>query len=257
MFIRAVVLEVDGIKIIGRLYLPDGQIPFPTVCICHGIPATHPDPHDEGYRPLAESICSLGFAVFTFNFRGTGDSGGNLDILGWTRDLKAVVDYLCTLQEVDRSYLALLGFSGGAAVSIYEAAQDSRPSHIIACACPAEFARFKQSDSPQSFIDHFRSIGAIRDGDFPESIEEWLDGFEIITPSRYVALIAPRPLLLVYGSCDDMVETSHVYKLYNAAGEPKQVVIVDGAEHKLRTSDRAMDIVINWLKSQYQQRFAK
>ncbi len=249
MRFKPVILDVDGLNIVGQLYLPAGEMPYPAVCVCHGIPAGIPDPNSRGYPLLAEQICRQGFAVLIFNFRGTGDSGGNLDILGWTRDLKAVIDYLCALPEVDKSRLSLLGFSGGAAVSIYVASQDNRASSVVACACPAEFTFFTKVDEPQSVIDHFRSIGAIRDNDFPHSAQEWLGGFELVSPIDYVAGISPRPLLLVHGSRDETVGVSDAHKLYTRAGEPKQLVIVDGAEHRLRQNDRAMAIVLGWLKS--------
>ena len=220
MQIEPVTLEVDGLNIVGRLYLPAGRAPYSTVCVCHGIPAKIPDPNDIGYAALAEQICQHGLAVLIFNFRGTGNSGGNLDILGWTRDLKAVIDYLSALPEVDKSRLSLVGFSGGAAVSVYVAAQDKRISTVVACACPAEFIFFPQADSPSSIIEHFRSIGAIREDDFPHSLQDWLDGFELIKPIDYIAGISPRPLLLVHGSQDETVEVSHAHRLYAEAGEP-------------------------------------
>ena len=244
MLTRDFTLEVDGLDISARLYLPAGKRPYPTVCICHGIPSGIPAPGDSGYPFLAEQICRHGFAVLIFNFRGAGASGGNLDILGWTRDLKAVIDYLWALPEVDKSRLSLLGFSAGAAVSIYVASQDSRVSSVAACACPAEFTKL---DEPQSLIDHYRSIGAIRDKDFPPSAEEWLNGFKLVKPINYVAAISPRPLLLVHGSRDEVVDVSEAYRLYERAGEPKKLVIVDGAGHRLRQSGEAMAIVLDWL----------
>ena len=249
MDLKPVTIEVDGINITGQLYLPDGDGPYPTVCACHGIPAGIPDPADRGYASLAEKISPHGFAVLIFNFRGAGASGGNLDMLGWTRDLKAVVDYLYALPQVDKSYLALLGFSAGAAVSVYVAAQDSRISSVVACACPDEFTIFDKFGEPQSMIEHFRSIGAIRDKDFPSSAQEWLNGFELVRPIDYIARISPRPLLVVNGSRDDTVEVFRARKLYARAGEPKQLAIVEGAGHRLRHSEEAMDIVIDWLKA--------
>ncbi|MFC1992624.1 alpha/beta hydrolase [Chloroflexota bacterium] len=254
MLINDVGLEIDGVDIAGHLYLPDGQVPFSTVCICHGIPDSLPAPGDRGYPLLAEKICRHGFAAFIFNFRGTGDSGGNLDILGWTSDLKGVIDYLYTLPEVDRSRLALLGFSGGAAVAIYVAAQDRRISSVVACASPAEFTRFKESDDPQAIVDHFRSIGAIRESNFPASIAEWHNGFNLVSPVEYVARIAPIPLLIVHGSKDEMVDVSHAYRLFDKAGDPRQIIIIDGAEHRLRQDEKAVACVIDWLKSRYQNR---
>lgn len=250
MLTKTVALEVDRLNIAGQLYLPEGQTPYSTVCICHGIPARLPDPTERGYPLLAERICHEGLAVFIFNFRGAGASGGNFDILGWTRDLKAVIDYLQALPEV--GHLSLLGFSGGAAVSVYVASQDSRVTSIAACACPAEFL-FIKTDDRQALIDRFRSIDIIRDEDFPRSIEEWLSSFSVVSPINYIAGIAPRHLLLVHGSQDEVVDVSHAHRLYDKAGEPKQLVIVDGAGHRLRQNESAMRVVISWLKSHCQR----
>ncbi len=122
-------------------------------------------------------------------------------------------------------------------------------SSVVACACPAEFTFFTEVNDPQSIINHFRSIGVIRDSDLPSSAGEWLNGFRLVSPIKHVAGIAPRPLLLVHGSGDETVEVNHAHKLYDRAGEPKQLVIIDGAGHRLRQNDRAMTVVIRWLKS--------
>jgi len=246
---REVVLDVEGIAISGQLYLPAGRSPYPAVCACHGIPDRISAPNNKGYSSLAEKFSGEGFAAFIFNFRGTGASGGNFDLPGWTRDLKAVLDYLSAVPEVDKSRLSLLGFSGGAAVSIYAAAQDNRVASVAACACPAEFTFVNEVDEPQSVVAHFRDIGTIRDKNFPRSAGEWLNGFRQIRPVDYVAGIAPRPLLIVHGTADETVDASHARWLYNTAREPKQLAIIEGAEHRLREDDRAIGIVTEWLKS--------
>ena len=252
MIDRPITLEVEGLKLVGQLYLPGkgDSIPYPAVCICHGIPAERYDPKNRGYPLLAERICGEGLAVLIFNFRGAGTSEGNLDLAGWARDLKTSIDYLSDLPEVDRSRLSLLGFSAGAAVSVCVAAQDNRISSVASCACPAEFDSLIKNEDIESVISRFRDIGAIKDRDFPSSVDDWVDGFGLVAPIRYVADISPRPLLLVHGNEDDVVPVSHAYKLYAQAGEPKQIIIVDGAGHRLRQDDRAMAIVIDWLKSQ-------
>ena len=116
---RDISLQVEGINIEGRLYLPGRgeREACPAVCICHGIPSgIQRDSNDFSYPAFAERICNEGFAVFIFNFRGTGESGGNIDLTGWTKDLKAVIDYLVTLPVIDKTKITLLGFSAGAAI---------------------------------------------------------------------------------------------------------------------------------------------
>jgi fermentation-respiration switch protein FrsA (DUF1100 family) len=248
MKIKPVGIQIDGINIVGQLYLPEGKAPYQTVCTCHGIPAGPPDPNDRGYASLAKYLCANGLAALIFNFRGTGLSGGNIDMLGWTRDLGAMLDYLCALDEVNKSRLSLLGFSGGAAVSVYVAARDERVSAVVCGACPAGFGKWTCSD-PQSLIRHFRDVGAIRDSDFPSSPQDWLDGFKQVKPIDYIAQISPRPLLLVHGDKDETVSVDDAQRLYAKAGEPKKLVIVEGAGHRLRHDQRAMAIVLEWLKS--------
>lgn len=242
---RDFTLEVDGLRILACLYLPALGGAYPTVVICHGIPSGIPTPGDKGYPFLAEQLCQQGFAVLIFNFRGTGESGGNLDILGWARDLRAVVGYLYDLPEADKSRLFLFGFSAGAAVSIYLAAHDKRISAVVACACPAEFSFV---DSPESLVEHFRNIGVIRERNFPPSVEEWFSGFKLLNPISYVSQISPRPLLLIHGSEDELVPVSDARRLYERAGRPKKLVIIKGAGHRLRQDERAVSIAIGWLR---------
>ena len=102
-------LRVDGLKIVGQLYLPEGrEPPYPAVILCHGIPSVTVDPTDGGYPLLAETISRDGLAVYTFRFRGSGESEGNFDIAGWDRDLKAAIDYLYSLPEIDKKRIALV-----------------------------------------------------------------------------------------------------------------------------------------------------
>ncbi len=244
------VLQVDGISILGQLFLPDLSKKYPLVCLCHGAPSGDtPQQDDGGYPTLAERICREGLAVYFFNFRGAGDSGGNMDFLGWTRDLQAVLDYLCGLDNVDKTQLSLVGFSAGAAVSIYVASKDNRVSGVVACACPAEITPVNKDNNWQALIDHYREIGTIRDEGFPPSLDEWIEGCQRIHPINHVAGIAPRPVLFIHGSRDDTVPVGHAERLYEKAGFPKKLIIIEGAGHRLRKDDRVIEAILGWLKS--------
>jgi hypothetical protein len=165
---RNFTLTVDNLRLPGEVYLPETtKRPCPVLCLCHGIPSGKSDPSDKGYPGLAERFCAAGFVTLIFNFRGTGLAQGNLDMLGWTQDLKAAIDYLASLDEVDKSRLCLLGSSAGATVSVYVAANDPRVSSVVTFACPANFGFLANKQQVNSLLDHFRSIGLIRDADFP------------------------------------------------------------------------------------------
>ena len=253
MEIREIRLKADGLELFGQLYVPPRATICPALCICHGIPAAPPDPADEGYAPLAQHFCDAGFVILIFNLRGTGRSQGNLDILDWTRDLQAAVDFLYDLREVDKTRLCLLGFSGGAAVSVYVAAHDPRVSLVATCACPADFRSLSQRETPQESIQRFRQIGAIRDKDFPPSVEEWRKGFETVSPINWIDRISPRPLLLVHGDADELIPLEHAHRLYQKAKEPKELKVIPGAKHRMRLEKAAMDFVLEWLTARCQK----
>ncbi|MFC2044948.1 hypothetical protein ACFLT8_07175, partial [Chloroflexota bacterium] len=59
--------------------------------------------------------------------------------MGWTRDLKIALTYLYDLCYADHARLTLLGFSNGAAASIYLASYDKRVSFVASYAYPSEF----------------------------------------------------------------------------------------------------------------------
>jgi len=249
MEVREIRLKADGLELVGELHVPSRDQIHPTLCICHGIPAVPPNPTDRGYTLLAQRFCHAGFITLIFNFRGTGRSEGNLDILGWSRDLHAAIDFLYDQQEVDKTRFNLLGFSGGAAVSVYTAAQDPRVSAVVTCACPADLHSLSQKETAFDTIQRFRQIGAIRDKDFPPSIEDWQKGFGTITPIDWIDKISPCSLLLVHGDADELIPLEHAQKLYQKAKEPKELEIISGAKHRMRLEKAAMDFVLDWLKA--------
>jgi len=245
---ETVYFKSDDLKLKGQLFIPQ-KTHCPVLCLCHGMPrGGTADPNDRGYAGLAESFTEEGFLTVIFNFRGAGESEGNFDIRGWARDLKVVLNQICTMKEVDQSKVALMGFSAGAAVSIYVAAQDQRVSSVIACACPDTSRLAKNSKLAQTVIADYRKMGAIKDANFPSSLQSWMKGFDEIYSDKWIDKLSPRPILIIHGDQDDVVSPTSAFNLYERAGEPKEILIVNGAGHKLRISEQAMNHALVWLK---------
>jgi uncharacterized protein len=132
-------------------------------------------------------------------------------------------------------------------VSIYVTANDDRVSAVATLACPASFEELFPISQAEPMISHFRSIGVIKDKDFPVSAERWLDGFYQLSPVTYISRISPRPLLIIHGDNDDLVPLEHGRILFQQAREPKELIIIPGAGHRLRTEPRAISVILNWL----------
>jgi len=244
-----IVWKSEGLRIFGEIYHPVGSsFPFPSLVICHGIPGKTKGTDDPGYPALAERFCRAGFLAVIFNFRGTGESEGNFDLLGWANDLESGLDYLRKRPEVDRGRLYLMGFSGGGAVSIYVAARRKEIAGVISCASPAEFDDLASGRTLTDFLAHSREVGIIRDPLFPPSFPEWKKTFETVKPVEWIAQIPPRPLLLIQGTADDVVDPRHVRLLYERVEGKADFYVIEGAGHRLRLEERAMDKAEEWLK---------
>jgi uncharacterized protein len=244
-------LIVDGLKIEGQLYWPEEKAPpYPVVILCHGVPSGNIDPSDPGYPFLAETLSAEGFAAYILRFQGTGNSEGNFDILSWAHALESAIDYVWNLAEIDNDHIFVVGFSAGASVAIYVSAQDKRVFAVAACASPANFSHITLPENSGLALARFRKIGIIRDPEFPPDFEKWVANFRKVNALESVAEIAPRPLLLLHSSRDPVVPVESSQNLFSRAGEPKQLIILPGDEHRLRHSEFAVATLINWLKVQ-------
>jgi len=249
MNIEKISWKSDGLVIRGELYHPSDRTgPFPTLILCHGIPARVKGPDDRGYPLLAERFCREGFLVLIFNFRGAGVSEGNFDILGWAGDLEKGLNAVYLRPEADRKRIFLLGFSGGAAVSIYVAARHKEVAAVISCASPAEFRDLSTAKGLEDFLVHAREVGIVKDPAFPPSLDEWKKSFKRVRPIDWIDRIPPRPLLLIHGTRDDVVRVNHARRLYEKIKGKAELSIIEGAGHRLRVEEKAMEKAMDWLK---------
>ncbi len=251
-------IAVEGLSLVGRAYWPCKELlrkgeKFPLLILCHGIPRGNPpgsdteqNEEDRGYPALAERCIAEGLPCFHFNFRGTGESEGNFDLCGWGRDLVAVLDYWEKHNFHQRGFY-LWGFSAGAAVSCYVASFDHRVKGVVLSACPAEFKSLFPLKDLDKILSRFREVGIIKDVSFPSDPVAWLEGIHSVNPLAYIARIAPRPLLIVHGTGDELIPCEHAFKLYEQAGDPKQLLIIPGAAHQLRKSQEAVSGGLEWL----------
>ncbi len=249
--IRDISLDSSGLAIRAKLALPSPERAWPLVVLCHGIPSGVPAPDEPGYEDLALQIVELGAAACWFNFRGTGDSDGNFSLPGWLEDLEVLLLALRSEREpfqyCDPAKAALMGFSGGGAVSIVCASQNPWLKAIASLSAPSDFARLMTREGLVAFIDHARTIGIIRDPGFPPSEEEYYAEMLECRPIDFVGKISPSPLLIIHGDLDDVVPVGEAARLYDAAGEPKELFIIAGGGHRLRFNRTAMNKALSWI----------
>ena len=121
----------------AEVELPEADVAAqPVIAIlCHPLPTEGGTMNNKVVTMAARALRELGVTTLRFNFRGTGDSGGQFDDGNGERDdLHAVVAWV--RKERPEALLWLVGFSFGAYVSIQSSAA-LEPAALISLAPPA------------------------------------------------------------------------------------------------------------------------
>ena len=262
MLEEAVSIRVEEkITLRGHVYRQEGQdlcsaVKKHLLILCHGLPPAPVERKEEpaerqkdgGYPALARRCAqALSLPVFHFNFRGTGESGGDFDLAGWRRDLTAFLDFWEEREKF--SDFTLWGFSAGGAVSACVAASDQRVKNLILAASPADFRELFPPENLQELIARFRATGIIHDPGFPYDPAQWLENIYTTDPVLVLPLFAPRPLLIIHGTGDELIPLSHAFRLFHASGKNRQLQILPRAIHQLRKEDQAVESSLEWLRN--------
>jgi dipeptidyl aminopeptidase/acylaminoacyl peptidase len=222
----------DGVKLTGW-WVP-GNPGEGTVLVCHGYGADKADS-----LPFAQFLNEAGFGVLVMDFRGHGGSGGKTGSLGEREvpDLEAVVDALHEEDRVRKGRLGVFGYSMGGAMAILAASEDER---IRAVAADCAYA-----DAEEVLVRWFQEAISVPRYPVIWAAIHWAEfrlgcDYSSLAPEDRISGIAPRPLLIIHGEGDDLIPVDHARRLYEAAGEPKELWVVPGAGH-VGAFDRAGD----------------
>jgi pimeloyl-ACP methyl ester carboxylesterase len=218
-------LPCEGEAIFGVLHLPSGG-PVPGVVMCHGFTGHKAETH-RLFVNAARDFAGHGLAVLRFDFRGSGDSGGEFREMTISReiaDAKAALDYLCSRSEVDASRVGVLGLSMGGCVAACLAGRDARVKALVLWAALAHPGRITARLLPdfgdkESFDMNGWEIGRafVEDGRSVDPLEEI---------RRYAG-----PALIVHGSQDETVPPSDADEYREALGARSKLHLVEGAGH--------------------------
>lgn len=116
----------------ARLYLPDTGKKSPVIIMAHGFGARM----DWGLHPFADTFANEGCAVLMFDYRGFGNSEGDVRRLVYhkhhTDDYHAAIKFAKTLPNVHNAKIILWGtsFSGGHVLTV--ASEDTSVAGVIA-----------------------------------------------------------------------------------------------------------------------------
>ena len=261
----------QGLRLDADLHLPDdggAGAPYPVVIPAsgyQGLKIIHPERFARALTKLGYAVLAFDYRGFGLS---EGERG-RLVPQEWAEDVRAAVDRVEGSGLLDSDRIGLLGWGLGGGVVVAEAAEDPRVRAVAACNGIAdglrstrrmhddttwnslleriEADRPRRAESGRSEITvpwdivrldrDTRTDGYVGDelyrahgfgtGVTLESADQLLR----FSPEAVVDRLAPRPLLVVHGAENGLHRPEEAHALYEHAGEPKQLVLLEGKGH--------------------------
>ncbi|HXW07872.1 MAG TPA: alpha/beta hydrolase [Vicinamibacterales bacterium] len=165
---------------------------------------------NRAYRAdLAEGLAAVGLSVLLFDYRGYGGNPGSPSEAGLARDAAAARRYLETRADVRDDRVVYFGESLGAAVAVRLAVE--RPPLALVLRSPFT-----------SLVD----AGRYHFGFLPVSL---------LLRDRYPAVDRISqvrcPVVVITAAHDSIVPAPLSRRLFEAAAEPKELVVIERADH--------------------------
>lgn len=179
---------------------------------------------------VAAWLRSEGYGALLFDLRNHGTSEGDVTSMGLleTEDVLAAFHFLQSQAEVDPERIGIYGVSMGAAAAIRAFSQLPQVQALIVESTYADITGvIAEGITTRTGLPGFPFAPVIT----------WMTG-NLAEASLFnlhltdaVAQIAPRPLLILHGTADPLIPVTQAQVLYEAAGDPKEIHIVQDGVH--------------------------
>ena len=217
----------------------------PAVVICHGLPAAPGGAVTAGqsYHVLADRMATdMGWSALVVNYRGCGRSEGDFSLRGWVDDVRAAVTHLAARTRATGVWVT--GFGTGGAIGLRAAADNPGVRGAVSVGAPADFSDWALN--AERLLRHSRETGTVRDDGFPADPQAWGAEFSGFSTADAADRLAPRPLLVVHGSDDELVSPLDARAIADAHGAADLRIVASGG-HRLRYDPRCISLVLGWL----------
>jgi uncharacterized protein len=169
-------------------------------------------------------LASEGYGVLLIDMPGHGESSGHVDWSDGGRSaLVAALDFLSIQPDVDPGRLGALGTSMGGFTVAQVAATDERLKAVALLGAPPDQEEVTRWENRRyGPLSEIPALWAMERGGLPRNERPPIDE---------INKISPRAVLVVGGSNDRLVTPDFTRRLFEAAGQPKDLIMIDKAGH--------------------------
>jgi uncharacterized protein len=190
---------------------------------------------------LSSPLVPAGYNVLIFDFRAHGSSGGQLASFGdlERHDVLGAVRWVRANRPEQAQEIFGVGASMGAAALLAAAAEPSADGRAIAAVAVygtyddlADMAGTVAQRFPPPVNWLVRHVG------MPMASLQTGTNLADFSPARCAQQIWPRPILVIHGVQDEIIDFEHGQRLFNAASPPRSRIWVQQGSHNSIVDDQ-------------------
>lgn len=230
---KSVEIKSNGLTLRGMLHIPENKsVNIPMVCIFHGFTGDKMEPHFI-FVKLSRMLEAKGIASVRFDFGGSGESDGEFIDMTLSKELEDannILNYVKSLEFVDKSRIGVIGLSMGGAIASMLAAERNDDVSSLCLWAPAGVMReiMIQGQTPEQ-IKEMSETGSSDVGGLVLG-KGFID--DIGNKDIYASSMGyDKNVLLIHGNADPTVPIVASYKYLEIYGEKAKLHVVNGADH--------------------------
>lgn len=238
--------QLDGARNAATLVKPVGSASGlgpgrPAILFLHWYGPPNPTSNRTQFLPEAVELAGAGVVSLLVDtpwtqeqWFGKRDSAKDYEFtVQMARDVRRALDVLLAQPGIDKTRVAVVGHDFGAMWGALAVASDPRVTHFVYAAGTSSFTDW--------YLYTPKREGAERDA--------FIAKLAPLDPIAYLPKIAPRPVLLQFGTKDAHVKNDAAKAQADAAKDPKTVKIYENAEHELTFQARQDRLA--WIREQF------
>ncbi len=201
---------------------------------------------------IGEALARQGIALLRFDYTGLGGSSGSFSHTNFRTNVDDLVQAAAFLRRQFDSPKFLVGLSLGGAAAIVAAKRLAAVQAVVTINTPSH---------TEHLLEHFKSElpmvetnGAAKVCIYHREFlltRQLVDDLRRYDLQQEVAALQPA-LLVMHASRDSTITMDHAHRLFSAATEPKQLVLLDRGDHLLsarEVGEQAGEQIAHWLST--------